>query len=512
MKKILTKGIVNKTKKLTILLLVLSLTATAFTGCGEKKQKTDETGKETTEPTELTLAYCSANIQPSEKNLQRVEDAINEHTIRDLDIKVNLVMPSWATYLNGLANEMATGAVDYDVLLTVTALIPTFASYGFLADITDPLQEYGQDLLNSYADPAIATAMNVNGRIYAVPVHKENSTQTTIWLRKDIVDKYAIDTDAIKSFEDLEKVYELVSAREPDMLMLALLNYGTAVGLCVDDFGSNLPMGLVNPTESTEVVSYADTKEFADWCAMLHSWYEKGWIDAGVTTETTDPHDMIASGRAFSSFTSFSHPLAKSDYEAQASGTEMVMVTLGEQIATNSAAAYFGYSVSASTKDVNKSVQLLNYINTNKEVMNLLNWGEEGVDYVVTENGTLDYPEGVSLDTVGYHVDCGWALPNQLICTPWSDMDVDIYDQIADYNDQAVYSKAFGFNFDITNVMNEITAVNQVVDQYYYGLITGALDPEEYIPLLQEALKAAGQDKILEEMQSQLDAFLESQP
>ncbi len=505
-------------KKITALTLVLTLIISLFAGCGQPSQPNDNDEIPTQsnsgdviaeEPIELTLTYCSATIQPSEDNIRRIEAAINEHTIPDLNIKVTLNMPSMATYFTTLGTEITTGASDYDVMLLVSALIPTFASYGFLADITEPLQEYGQDLLNSYGDPAIASAMNVNGRIYCVPVHKENAWQSTVMMRKDIVDKYNIDVSAIQSLEDLEKVYEQVSAQEPDMLMLALSSYGTTAGLAVDDLGSGVPMGLINPTTSTEVVSYADTQEFADYCATLHRWYENGWIEQGVTSNPNAvPQDYIAAGKAFSTLNTFSHPLAEADFEAQCNGTDMVMVSFGDQIITNAAAAYFGYGVSATTKDVNKSVQLLNYICTNSDVMNLLNWGEEGVDYVVTENGTLDYPDGVTLENVGYHLNSGWALPNQLICTPWCTMEPDIYEQIDTYNQQGILSKGFGMTFDQTNVANEMTAVLQVVNQYYNGLITGELDPDKYIPIFQEELKKAGSEAIIAEMQKQLDALL----
>lgn len=57
--------------------------------------------------------------------------------------------------------------------------------------------------------------------------------------------------------------------------------------------------------------------------------------------------------------------------------------------------------------------------------MNLLNWGEEGVDYVVEdeENGIINYPDGVTADNVGYSYNCGWELPNQFIAYKWDGSD-----------------------------------------------------------------------------------------
>ena len=41
-----------------------------------------------------------------------------------------------------------------------------------------------------------------------------------------------------------------------------------------------------------------------------------------------------------------------------------------------------------------------------------------------------------------------------------------------------------GFTFDPSPVQDQISAVSNVRSKYYKALITGAVDPEEYIPLL----------------------------
>jgi putative aldouronate transport system substrate-binding protein len=62
--------------------------------------------------------------------------------------------------------------------------------------------------------------------------------------------------------------------------------------------------------------------------------------------------------------------------------------------------------------------------------------------------------------------------------------------------------------FNNENVLNEITACNNVIDKYENGLITGCLNPETAIPKMNEELKAAGIDTILTEKQTQLNVWL----
>ena len=88
----------------------------------------------------------------------------------------------------------------------------------------------------------------------------------------------------------------------------------------------------------------------------------------------------------------------------------------------------FCYSIGAGSKDPAKAMTMLNEIMTSTELMNLLNWGVEGEDYVVNADGLLDFPEGKDASTVGYHLNAGWILPNQFKCTPWCTSPADIYD------------------------------------------------------------------------------------
>lgn len=51
----------------------------------------------------------------------------------------------------------------------------------------------------------------------------------------------------------------------------------------------------------------------------------------------------------------------------------------------------------------------MNWVYKTEEANDLLNWGVEGKDYIINEEGTLEYPENVNADNVGYHQDMGWG-------------------------------------------------------------------------------------------------------
>ena len=50
--------------------------------------------------------------------------------------------------------------------------------------------------------------------------------------------------------------------------------------------------------------------------------------------------------------------------------------------------------------------------------------------------------------------------------------------------------------------------LDAVIEEYIYGFMSGTFDPDEKIPEFLNALDEAGWDKVIEDMQAQLDAFL----
>lgn len=85
---------------------------------------------------------------------------------------------------------------------------------------------------------------------------------------------------------------------------------------------------------------------------------------------------------------------------------------------------------------------------------------------------------------------------------------MDLWTQLDEFNKSAHNSIAKGFTWDNVNVLNEVTACQNVVSKYANGLELGVLNPDETIPVFLEELKAAGIDTIIAEKQAQLDAWL----
>ncbi len=76
------------------------------------------------------------------------------------------------------------------------------------------------------------------------------------------------------------------------------------------------------------------------------------------------------------------------------------------------------------------------------------------------------------------------------------------------FNDSAKNSLALGFKFDTSKVTNEIAAINNVIEEFKATIYSGSVDVEEYLNKLNKKLKDQGIDRVIEEMQTQLNSWL----
>lgn len=515
-------------KKILACLVCASLALGSLAGCGKQEtsdgteetqqtqeeapgQSAEEPAEETTEePYEVHMRFALPSVSVNNDEVDRIVEKINELTLRDLNMTLDLIITPMASYDEQIQLELSSGSQDMDLFMTHFAYGPTWVNEGYVMDLTDLLEEYGQDTLNSYSSQELATICKVGDFIFGVPVHKEISQQPTVFFRTDILDKYNIDVSTIQTIEDVDALYTEIAEKEPDMWMVAASGLTDLYPVDYLDSGMGV-FAILDPVNSTEVVNYMESDAVREWCDYNRKWYENGWINPGAASDTEPVYTYIKSGQAFSFFSSAGHPLSESDQENNCGGVDLTMVHLGEAMATTSSSCVYCYAISSSSKNPEKAMQMLNYMETNTEIMNLLNWGIEGEDYVVTEDGTLDYPEGKDASTVGYHLGAGWALPNQFICTPWCTDGADIYEKMIEYNNESTVSQALGFSLDFTPIFNEISELYQIKTKYGKALFTGAVDPDEYISTMVDEMNAAGADTVKAEIQRQLDEWLAEQ-
>ena len=151
---------------------------------------------------------------PAQEEIQRVEDAINDHILNDLgvtDVKMHLTFASLSDYQTNMSMDLAAGAV-HDIILAFP--FNTWQANGYMTNL-DP-----------YLDNELAGAMGVlpkdwdlcgkvDGSIYAIPCYKGLSLSWKWFYDHAYVDG-VIDPSTVTALDSLEDALTVLKEKYPD--------------------------------------------------------------------------------------------------------------------------------------------------------------------------------------------------------------------------------------------------------------------------------------------------------
>ena len=189
--------------------------------------------------------------------------------------------------------------------------------------------------------------------------------------------------------------------------------------------------------------------------------------------------------------------------------TRLTAVTLGTPLCTRDELQGYAWAVPSDAKHPEEAVRFMNLLSVSADLENLLCWGEEDYDYIIDEDGLLSYPEGVPAwgSAELWHYGRDAELLNQELLKPWNTNDPDYYSNISRINASAVKSPLLGFTVDLTPVKNEVFQCDMALNEASEGWRFHIPDPDTKIRDLISALYDNGLEKILEEMQRQVDEY-----
>lgn len=483
-------------------------------------------------PQKVVLYLITFNRIPDDYS--KINNAVNQYianTYPDAMVELDLMLFGPADYADKIQLAQQSGTpMDIFIPLGLQSAI----AQNQCADITDALNTWGKDLKAILEKDFGADAFNAvtkDGRIYAVPINKAVVLTPTFIFDKDMFAATGISIDSIKSIWDLDPVFAKVKELYPDVYPYSSINAigsGGSSGLSyvmageekIDPLGDSLMSGVIAGCvfgDSGKVVNLYESEQFLNYINLMRDWYLKGYMPKDMATSTSGAAELVTAGKLFSTFGSY----------ADASGgpdVGMLWQALtgknidGKSIGTfymDTTAVSLSMCVSSTSANPSAAVKLLNIIYTDPFVLNTIMFGIENEDYVKVSDHVVSFPEGLDANTVPYTAYlCSGVIGSQSLQWVMAPQTEDSFSSVLDtiaMTKTAERSPYFGFSFDPTNVLNEMTAVQNVVIQYYPGLESGSLDPAETMPKYIQALKDAGIDKIIAEKQSQLDAWLAGQ-
>lgn len=474
----------------------------------------------------VKLSYACIVITPSPESVDLVEENINKYLDEiELGIHVDLDLLDGTNYSTQIDNAAIAGE-DLDIIMLQDL------SAAVNSNKLIPLDEYLDNELAGTVQTIGKEALagcTFGGKVMSIPRYCTD-VLTYYWVCDYEAQKPVLGLEAGAEFtmDELNEALPKLQAAYPDKITMGVFPastnnvnsyqlsavYGGAQYDNVTDLGSGAAIiGLDN----YNVVNYYESDTFRKICENGRQWYTAGLTNEDASVESEHAYDLIKADRCLS------YIIGYSGYNAQVTKAEednthqksVIYVPLANNLRT---AQTLSYGIYQGSKNPSAAAKILNLLYTDDYFLNTLLYGAEGRDYEDTGERTEDgrkvvkYPEGQTMFTVPYtcFLSNGFLGNNYLV---WPSLRADgTYEDRAAANlafeEAAVKSPVFGFSFDTANVTGEAGAISNVLQQYLAGLLTGELDPDEWIPVLNDELKAAGIDAVLAEAQKQVDAWV----
>lgn len=361
-----------------------------------------------------------------------------------------------------------------------------------LAALDEKLNNEAKSLKSSIHS-TLFTAAKVNNKTYGVPVNNAIGNYTYLVFDKELLEKYGVDPNTIKSMEDLNDYLREVKSGEKNVIPLK----NTYPSASIDFLSRDGFPAIVTSTKS--IVSAYDNDAFNSYISMITRYKALGYFES--EEETDDPVCAV-------SIESGNIDDIKAEYEK--SGRECVYSLYSNPIATNENAIsnIFCISKFVVSNELTDVVKLITALNTDEQLMNILAYGVENVNYTLNEKKQV-----VPLRGNTYSIKPEYT-GNCFLTYTLATEDPDKWVKAVKQNQDARLSPSVGFTSSIASYVYTVTAenateehpagsevtvyepdyieiINGIVEKYYPALMDGTALTIDYAEMYAQAQEAA---------------------
>lgn len=460
------------------------------------------------EVSHIKLELITLMTVPSAEATKTVEDVVNNYlknTLGETEYVLDLTVISVADCFTTIPMELAGGSGPDLVMMLGT--MGNYVDNGYLI----PLDPYLDNELKPTADK-IGNIMNngkINGSVYMIPRYFGTVLDWKFIYNNDLVNgKY--DMSKVHDMDSLEECLAALKKEYPDEHFLVYTDQFDEIYSYITDTS---PVGTYAATvgEDPNLVCYYETEAYKTAIQKAYEFRQKGYADPEGSANTQSHDAVVMSGSAKGVIMGHSADAASigdmfDKMNTYGADFEAVTIAIGDLYTDN-----VGIGVSYSCKNPSSAARFINLLYTDEFIWDTLIYGAEGQDYVWNDDHTIcDYPEGLDANSIPYNCmySCG-IIGNGFQSLPFENSNTGSTSEYGMQLMQKAWAPPlYGFTPSNANVMNEVAAVSNIVDQYNDPLTYGDVDPEEFYPQFINALKSAGIDTIIADYQAQAEAWL----
>ena len=482
------------------------------------------------DPVTLRIWFHGSTVSPEAS--AKVMESVNAYLQEKINVTLEPIWGTWGDFDTATVTALA-GGDDVDIYFTCNWSANEYNSYardGYWVKLDDMLPTYGADLLTTIPD-GIWECAKTNGYdgmgVYAVPALKDTATQNCWDLNGTLLAELGYNVDEFVEFasmnpdfyysDEFEEVLQKAKdAKGGDFYPLVgepvvFERIATGTAIITGDLNGAPVLSYYYDVEhpatdiGSKIVCKYATPEFKKFAERTYYLSQKGFISPqtqNVDTANNYREACASTGDYLISSQSYAFGCELDYSRARGIDVRMIPTDAPYMDATSGQGAMM--AISATSKNPERALMFLNLLNTDPELMTMLNYGTEGYTYNKNADGTISFIDEVRATYSPWTNGMG----NVRQLPPTAEQGVDFWERFSAYYDSAEVLPYGSFILDTSELSNEATALANVYGQYGFQLMGGATNPDTVLPELPAKLEEAGIQKLLDAANDQLSAFL----
>lgn len=480
----------NKVKKRAgcfIMSAALICAGCAMSACGSDKDSID---KEV-----LTLKWCIPNDDLDD--LDEVMEEFNRQLYEKAGFELELEVIDPLVYEEKMSMKISTGE-DFDLwFVGYLNKYHKMLANDYLYDLTDMLEA---SVLSDTMPQYVWDSVDCDGRIYAVPNFQVHFEKRCLRIRKDLAEKYNLDTSSITKTEDIEPFLQEIRDNEEGIYPFRLnMNEASFQNISNAYFSDSIYCCSLWVDDNGEVqcVPTYDMPQYRERVYKLYDWYKKGYIRQDIANVVNDNMDCKNMRYAVS----VDHYKPGGVYEfKRAYDYEVIEIPISQAYVGIEATAATTIAINKNSRYPKEAFRLIELMNTDKELYNTLVFGLEGIHYkkIGADRITLLNKK---------HNISGWKVGNQFNAYFIEDQSSEDWEETKRLNEEANISPFMGF-YPEMDEYREILVKLESINEKYDVRRFGAENPDNYWEDYRREMQEAGMERVCAEVKKQAQRFI----
>ena len=492
-----------------------------------EEKEDDGENKEGVDTSEhVVINYMVTGDIPSNRTNDTLA-VLNELLKEKVNAELNIHWIEWTDYVTNYNLTLASQDGSVDLVGTATDWLdawPNTKNGAFL--------KLTEDMLQTYAPKTWASVPQENwelckyqGDIYMMP--EDNYAQWTnhgYMYRQDWATEAGL-TDGVHSWEDMSTYFQYIKDTMPDVVPWDASGSGTTYfdamsggwiashtdALFIEGLGMSLFWGESKDDPYTLSNYFLEGDELVNFATTMKEWNDAGYWREDVLNYTGDTRQGFYEGLtgADQHHTETWGGTVRPRMDKEYPGSEVGFFYFGEErgniVSLN--ITHGAMAIAASSKNPERALMVYDLMRNDEEIYRLINYGIEDDMYTV-EGDRLIRADDFDNDTHGSSFNYWWGRNDDIglknASFAWEPYEKLLADE---YNKNSIMYPYGQVVFETDSISSYMDNLSNVWNTYMAQIAFGkSPDPESYVEEFRNALKSAGYEECMQEIQAQITA------